>query len=342
MKYRFACPDCGHGQESSFVRLGAQVRCPSCQGRFRIEAELLKSATGGSLSPTPVDRPENGQELELLEDGEPDALVGLSGLSGLMHEAEELLGKGGASDSLFPRRGQGGSFRAAAEAGLGVDPVSGSSLLEETPPQPLPPPRPPVEAPPTRDQLRRQRQGERAAEAERALQRRRLVLLGALAVGVAVALGLAVWIFSGGSQPSTGGSFEAEAEPERPVLAENAAGPSIENVSLASDPAAEARTLYARATTAQAGEAVAGARAEASAVTDLLGQTRRLDVVVTAGPLEVPGPLTLSIRAEGAASSRWEVALPGGLAAGQSREASVFLVPPLATAPPSWVVTLTR
>ncbi len=340
MNYRFHCPHCGHGQESPFVRIGAQVACPRCEEVFRIEIETLEGGSGGGLGAAAGRRPaagSGGEDAESPLGGqEPEALVGLSGLSGLMHEAADAEGEeGDAGDGPFPNAG---SFKGAAESGAGVD-ASAALGMDDTPPTPPRAPAPPhagvaVPPPPTRDMLRRQRQRDREEAEADAAKRRRVVMLAAVGLGLAIALALVLVVLLGGEA----GTPPASVPPAPPAAtapeAEEDASP------LAEEPL---RVVYARGvepgTKPGAPERRPGIEGAAEATPDPLGQTRRLEVTLTATGDAVEGPLRLHLEADAPGSPAWSADVPAGLAAGQTRRITVALVPPLPTTVEGWSVT---
>ena len=343
MNYRFHCPHCGHGQESPFVRIGAQVACPRCEEVFRIEVETLEGGSGGGLGAAAGQRPAAGSGGEDAENPlggqEPEALVGLSGLSGLMHEAEDAEGEEtDAEAGPFP--GGGGSFKGAAESGAGVD-ASDALGMDDTPPTP---PRAPAEAqpgspvppPPTRDMLRRQRQRDREEAEADAAKRRRVVMLAAAGLGLAIAFALILVVLLGGEA----GTPAASLPPAPPAPAATAPEAEEDASPLAEEPP---RVVYARGVEPGTGpgapERRPGVEGAAEATPDPLGQTRRLEVTLTATGDAVKGPLRLHFEADAPGSPAWAADVPAGLAAGQTRRITVALVPPLPTTVEGWSVT---
>lgn len=79
MAYQLDCPFCQHRVNSSFVRVGAVVRCPSCDKKFRIqESHVMRSIS-------PQAKPEYVQAIhKQAESGGIEEPSSLSGLSDLM------------------------------------------------------------------------------------------------------------------------------------------------------------------------------------------------------------------------------------------------------------------
>ena len=353
MKYRFTCPKCGHGQESSFVRIGAQVECPQCEEVFRIEPDTLEGGPGGALglpAGRPAATPESAGGVDpLLGGDEPEAIVGLSGLSGLMHGAEGPAAGGPRQDEApagdpFSGGGDpgggggaGGSFRGSAESGAGVG-TTGSSIDDEEPsgggsaraPAAAPaPPKHAVQPPPTRDELRRQRARERAEAADRTKRTRRLVLFSTLAAGIAIGFLAAVFAVLSG----TSAEDVAPPAPTPPV-------PTVSQPQAA--PAVGPRVIYARTTPAAAPAGLPGVEAEAAVTPDPLGQTRRLDVTLTAGEAAVRGPIRLHLKTDAPDAPAYEAHWSGDLNPGESRQVAVALMPTLSGRAANWTVTAAR
>ena len=378
MKYRFSCPNCGHGQESSFVRIGAQVECPRCEEVFRIEPEILEGGGASGLGPATGNKgPGGGGDAgadpdaeHLLGGEEPEALVGLSGLSGLMHEASDpgekkpggdaeaggVEGEGSGVGGAFPgNTGAAGSFRGAAESGFGVEPFADEE--DEPPAPPAPPATParaagagggaagrgkpaaaPISAPPTRDQLRRERARERAEAAERKRRRRRITLFSTLAAGIAI--GFLVGLFALLSDLGAAGPDEAPAAAPGAAVRAPAADAPQER------PDAEPRMIYARrvegADAVVTPDPLPNLGVTAVALDDPLQQTRRLRVVLVAGDEPVPPSIRLHLRADAPGEPAWIAGVAGGVPAGGTRELTVALNPPLASDGWTWTPTPTR
>lgn len=322
------------------MRIGAQVACPACEEVFRIEDETLEGGGPGGAALAGGRAGSRGGEPEedVLQGEEPEAMVGLSGLSGLMHGAEDAHGGGDGEsegEAGFPgNTGAHGSFKGAADSGIGVPAELAPDEDDGPAPGPAgggrrdaPPPRP-IEAPPTRDQLRKARARERREAAERARSRRRLTLVVVLAVGLAAG-------FIGGLFALLG-EAPAERAPEpapRPAPIAAAAPPA---------PTAEPATVYARSTAAGRPEPLPGVAVAAMPEADPLGQTRRIAVTLRNDGEAVAGPLRLHLSVDPPDAAAWGVSVPGGLAAGRSRELTVSLVPPLPVDGRVWTVIPAR
>ena len=97
--YELTCPSCGHSVKSSFVRIGAVVRCAGCEHRFRVaESHVTRqapvqqpaSSSPGDTLLDELDRPPDDDPAEPQSHHQADEhgeVAGLSGLSEALAEA---------------------------------------------------------------------------------------------------------------------------------------------------------------------------------------------------------------------------------------------------------------